>query len=230
MDKENPVILLVEDDAAIAPTIIYALEREHFRVKHCFTGIEAEQYWQTQHVDLAILDVGLPDQTGFDLCKKLKAAQVDRPIMFLTAQQDEIDRIVGLELGADDYVCKPFSPRELVLRVKSILRRNKQLPVTSDLSGRFMHDKNKMLVSYMDVKLTLTRSEYLLLTAMINQPGRVFTRDNFLDVLSSISEHSSDRVIDTHIKEIRSKLRLIDKCFEAIVTHRGLGYSLDNSK
>lgn len=230
MNKTETLIMLVEDESAIASTIIYALEREHFHVKHFLTGIEAEQYWISYPVDLAILDVGLPDQSGFELCRKLKATHAERPVMFLTAQQDEIDRIVGLELGADDYVCKPFSPRELVLRVKTILRRHQSTNDSPVTSCKFKHDKEKKQITFKNKKLTLTKSEYLLLSAMMNHPGRVFTRDNLLDALNDTSVQSNDRAIDTHIKELRGKLRTIDESCEAIITHRGLGYSLDESE
>jgi two-component system catabolic regulation response regulator CreB len=220
-----PNILLIEDDEDIAATIIYALEREHYSVDHCTTGIAAEQSWNENPVDVAILDVGLPDQTGFELCRKLKAVHPDRPVMFLTAHNDEIDRIVGLELGAEDYLCKPFSPRELVLRIKTILRRNapQQTPVSHAL---LRHDAEKMQILFHDKNLLLTKSEYLLLGALLKQPGRVFTRDNLLDILGDTSGNSSDRAIDTHIKELRTKLRAIDSSREFIITHRGLGYSL----
>lgn len=224
MEKSDQLILLVEDDIAIASTIIYALEHEHFNVKHCKTGIEAERTWKELLIKAAILDIGLPDQTGFELCRKLKLIHADRPIMFLTAQSDEIDRIVGFELGADDYLCKPFSPRELVLRVKAILRRQ-NIHEARPTHGRLQHDQQKKQISYQGNKLTLTKSEYLLLSEMLQHPGRVYTRDNLLDILGGTSDQSSDRAIDTHIKELRNKL----KCHsdhDFIITHRGLGYSL----
>jgi two-component system catabolic regulation response regulator CreB len=220
-----PHILLIEDDEDIAATIIYALEREHYSVHHCVTGIAAEQWWNEQPVDVAILDVGLPDQTGFELCRKLKAIHPHRSVMFLTAHNDEIDRIVGLELGAEDYLCKPFSPRELVLRIKTILRRHSQSH-THELSTVLRHDAGKMQILFHGKTLILTKSEYLLLSGLLKQPGRVFTRDNMLDILGDVSGNSSDRAIDTHIKELRIKLRAIDDSREFIITHRGLGYSL----
>ncbi|HSC75248.1 MAG TPA: two-component system response regulator CreB [Pseudomonadales bacterium] len=220
-----PHILLIEDDEDIAATIIYALEREQYFIHHCTTGVAAEQWWKEHPVDIAILDVGLPDQTGFELCRKLKAAYPDRPVMFLTAHNDEIDRIVGLELGAEDYLCKPFSPRELVLRIKTILRRNNSQPA-QESPALLQHDAEKMQIIFHGKHLTLTKSEYLLLSGLLKQPGRVFTRDNLLDILGDVSGNSSDRAIDTHVKELRTKLRTIDSSREFIITHRGLGYSL----
>lgn len=218
-------VLLIEDDEAIADTILYALGREQFQARHCLTGIEGEAWWNANPVDMAILDVGLPDQTGFELCRKLKSTHPERPVMFLTAQSDEIDRIVGLELGADDYLCKPFSPRELILRVKAILRRNNGTG-SSALPASLVHDQQRMQISLHGTPLPLTKSEYLLLREMLRQPGRVFTRDNLLDVLGDSAGHSSDRAIDTHIKELRNKLKAVDDSEDFIITHRGLGYSL----
>lgn len=220
-----PHILLIEDDEDIAATIIYAIEREQYFIHHCTTGVAAEQWWKEHPVDVAILDVGLPDQTGFELCRKLKATYPNRPVMFLTAHHDEIDRIVGLELGAEDYLCKPFSPRELVLRIKTILRRHNPQP-TQENPALLQHDAEKMQIQFHGKNLTLTKSEYLLLSGLLKQPGRVFTRDNLLDILGDVSGNSSDRAIDTHIKELRTKLRAIDNNCEFIITHRGLGYSL----
>lgn len=221
----KPAILLVEDEEGIAETILYALRREQFATYHCATGIQGEEYWHSKPIAMAILDVGLPDQTGFELCRKLKSSHPDRPVMFLTAQSDEVDRIVGLELGADDYLCKPFSPRELVLRVKTILRRNSGLAPAARPDG-LRHDPERMQILLHEKALSLTKSEYLLLREMIRQPGRVFTRDNLLDVIGDVSMNSGDRAIDTHIKELRIKLRAIDSDQEFITTHRGLGYSV----
>ncbi len=223
-DQKIPKILLAEDDADIAATIVYALEKERYSVHHCTNGELAEGAWRDQHWDIAILDVGLPDQTGFELCRRLKSIAPDRAVMFLTAHSDEIDRIVGLELGAEDYLCKPFSPRELVLRIKTILRRQ-QAVISPHSPSVLLHDETKKLITFFNTALLLTKSEYLLLSAMLLQPGRVFTRDNLLDVLGDASGNASDRLIDTHIKEIRSKLREVNDC-EVIITHRGLGYSL----
>jgi two-component system catabolic regulation response regulator CreB len=228
MAIESPHILLIEDDEDIAATIIYALERENYTVNHCATGIAAERWWNEHPVDIAILDVGLPDQTGFELCRKLKATHPNRPVMFLTAHSDEIDRIVGLELGAEDYLCKPFSPRELLLRIKTILRR--QTPERTPISTMLLqHDAEKMQVLFRGKNLVLTKSEYLLLSGFLQQPGRVFTRDNLLNILGDTSGNSSDRAIDTHIKELRNKLRVADSRRDFIITHRGLGYSLSTT-
>ncbi len=231
---DNIKILLVEDDEAIAASIIYAVEREKFSVLHCLTGITAEDQLFLHDFSLAILDVGLPDQSGFELCRKLHASQLNLPIMFLTAHSDEIDRIVGLELGADDYLCKPFSPRELVLRIKTILRRNQPAAPNFIQNQLLVHDADRKQIRFRGVDLTLTRSEYMLLSSLLRQPGRVFSRDNLLNMLGDVSENSGDRAIDTHIKELRAKFRAIENLKgvtdsqEIIITHRGLGYSLND--
>ncbi len=231
---ENIKILLVEDDEAIAASIIYAIQREKFSVLHCLTGITAEDQLTLDNFSLAILDVGLPDQSGFELCRKLHASQPNLPIMFLTAHSDEIDRIVGLELGAEDYLCKPFSPRELVLRIKTILRRNHTTASNAHQNQILVHESDRKQFRFRGIDLTLTRSEYILLSTLLRQPGRVFSRDNLLTILGDVSENSGDRAIDTHIKELRAKFRAIDNLKgvddsqEIISTHRGLGYSLND--
>lgn len=219
-------ILLVEDEPAIAEALHYALQREGFRVQHCLTGQAALQIAQQQTFDLLILDVGLPDQTGFELCRALQAIRAT-PVLFLTARNEEVDRIVGLELGADDYVGKPFSPRELILRIKVILRRHgANGPVEASGATAFIHDSDRNQIQYRQHLLQLTRSEYLLLAALMAQPERVFSREQLLAALGPQSEDSIDRVIDTLIKQIRAKLRAVDPDNDPITTHRGFGYSL----
>ncbi|HEX4909143.1 MAG TPA: two-component system response regulator CreB [Permianibacter sp.] len=224
-------ILLVEDEPAIAATIIYALEQAGYRVQHCQTGHDALAAAATMQFNLFILDVGLPDQTGFSLCQTLRQQQ-PTPVLFLTARNDAFDRIVGLELGADDYLGKPFSPRELVLRVQVILRRhhggeaaiaNAQ---TLNKSPAFVHHLEQARVLFRGKLLTLTKSEYRLLATLLAQPERVFSRDQLLDALGPNAEDSGDRSIDTLIKQLRAKLRSIDANCDPISTHRGLGYSL----
>lgn len=222
----SATILLVEDEPAIAATLIYALQREGFRVEHCLTGQAALQAAQRQPFDLLILDVGLPDQTGFELCRALQAIRAT-PVLFLTARNEEVDRIVGLELGAEDYVGKPFSPRELILRIKVILRRHGTSgPTNPNDATAFVHDSSRTQIRYRQQALLLTRSEYLLLATLLAQPERVFSREQLLVALGPQSEDSVDRVIDTLIKQLRAKLRAIDPDSDPITTHRGFGYSL----
>lgn len=221
----SAAILLVEDEPAIADTLVYALQREGFRVQHCLTGQAAVQASQQQSFDLFILDVGLPDQTGFELCRTLQTIRTT-PVLFLTARNEEVDRIVGLELGAEDYVGKPFSPRELILRIKVILRRQKVVPPMETTATAFVHDSVRGQIVFRQQPLVLTRSEYLLLATLLAQPERLFSREQLLTALGPQSEESTDRVIDTLVKQLRAKLRAIDPDCEPITTHRGFGYSL----
>ncbi len=236
--KSPNTILLVEDEPAIAETLIYALQREQYGVVHCLTGQQALAQFQTTPFDLLILDVGLPDQTGFALYRSLQAIR-PTPVLFLTARNDEVDRIVGLELGADDYVGKPFSPRELLLRIQVILRRhagaaphpahpisNHAANTGNGVTTPFQHDAAAAQIHYRQQKLALTRSEYHVLATLLAQPERVFSREQLLTALGPQSEDSTDRVIDTLIKQLRAKLRAVDPDRDPICTHRGFGYSL----
>jgi two-component system catabolic regulation response regulator CreB len=231
-------ILVVEDEPAIADTITYALTTEGFEVVWRATGGEARGILAEGGVDLIVLDVGLPDCNGFDLCREIRQSS-KVPILFLTARRDEIDRVVGLEIGGDDYVIKPFSPRELSARVKAILRRssleNGSLSETSPTgdeeprSSPFAIDQNRRRISYFGQPLDLARCEYRLLEILIQRPGWVFTRDHLLQLAWKEPGFSTDRTVDTHIKTIRAKLREVNPDLNPIRTHRGLGYSLKES-
>ena len=243
----NPRILLVEDESAIADTVQYVLRTDGFVPLWCPTAQEAIAQFTADPPALAILDVGLPDMNGFELFKRLQAlpggAQV--PMLFLTARSDEIDRVVGLELGADDYIAKPFSPRELVARVRTILRRSArtgQAPIApvpssspSPLSPPaslsptmpFALDAERMQIRYYGRLLELSRYEYGLLRLMVQRPGRVFTRDELLRLVWDESSESYDRTVDAHIKTLRAKLKAIAPDIEPIRTLRGTGYALN---
>ncbi|WP_115457805.1 two-component system response regulator CreB [Enterobacillus tribolii] len=227
----NPLIWLVEDEASIADTLIYTLESEGFEVCWFSLGQPALNALAQSQPELAILDVGLPDINGFDLCRQLLARRPDLPVLFLTARSEEIDRIIGLEIGADDYVAKPFSPREVCARVRTILRRlQKQRTIQSQdcalALGDFTLDEAKAYVSYCQQPLALTRYEFLLLKTLLLAPGRVFSRQQLMDTVWAGAEESLERTVDTHIKTLRAKLRSINTEQSPIQTHRGLGYSL----
>ena len=218
-------ILLVEDDLPIAENVVMGLEREGLACTHVMLGADALEKLRSTRFDLAILDVGLPDMHGFDLCKTIRRTS-DLPIIFLTARSDEIDRIVGLEIGADDYIVKPFSPRELVARVKTILRRARSgPPLVNSLSGLIEVDDARASIVYAGSPLELTRAEYRLLSALAATPQKVFSRQALMDA-AGLADASLERVIDTHIKSLRAKLDAILPGQELIRTHRGLGYSL----
>jgi len=219
-------ILLVEDEAAIADAAIYALQTEAFEVVHVGLGREALALLQSEKFDVLILDVGLPDQTGFDVCRELrKFSQI--PLIFLTARGGEIDRVLGLEIGADDYMVKPFSPRELVARVRVCLRRNAAVekPETHAAASRFKHDPQGQRIEYMGQVLNLTRYEYLLLATLLSRPGAVFSRAKLMQDIWVDALETADRTVDTHIKTLRAKLRMIDTA-DVLQTHRGMGYSI----
>ena len=222
-------VLLVEDESTIADTVIYALETEGFEVKWCSLGQEALASLQNDSsFSLMILDVGLPDINGFDLCKEIRHSS-DIPIIFLTARNDEIDRIVGLEIGADDYVTKPFSPRELSARVKVILKRINQSQAIPVSDNTFILDHQRAIISYLGEQLVLTRYEFLILKKLLQQPERVFSREQIITEVWSDHHASMDRAVDTHIKTLRQKLKQVNADSDPIKTHRGLGYSISGS-
>ncbi|HEY0662387.1 MAG TPA: two-component system response regulator CreB [Lysobacter sp.] len=223
-----PRILLVEDETAIAATVLYALRAEGFEAQHCLTGAEALREARRTQFDLAVLDIGLPDIGGFALCRELRRER-DLPVIFLTAHDAEADRILGLEIGADDYVTKPFSPRELVARVRVVLRRGRTLPGGSADAGQrgFEHDADGHRIRYRGRPLELTRYEYGLLAALLQRPGAVLSRAQLMDRVWGDALESGDRTIDTHIKTLRAKLREVAPDTDPIRTHRGLGYSLE---
>lgn len=219
-----PHILIIEDEPAIAETLIYAFKEAGIATTHKMFGGEAVAVLAQQPIDFVILDVGLPDMTGFDVCKKIReTSQI--PILFLTARNHEIDRIVGLEIGADDYVTKPFSPREVVARVKAILRRSEP-QANHHKNHTFMVDAQANRIQYRGQYLELTRYEFLLLKTLISQPQRVYSRNQLMDIVWANAENTLERTVDAHIKTLRAKLREVDATNEAIVTHRGMGYSL----
>lgn len=223
-------ILIVEDEPAIADTLIYALSSSGYQPEHVDLAQTALALLQTEAFALAILDVGLPDGSGFDLCRQLRRFS-NLPVIFLTAHGDEIDRIVGLEIGADDYVTKPFSPREVVARIGVILRRltaatdNGSSPQLQFISA-FELDAIAGRIRYCGKLLELTRYEFLLLKLLIEHPERIFSREQLLERVWNDPAEVFDRTVDTHIKTLRAKLRLVAPDREAIRTHRGLGYSL----
>jgi len=225
----KPRILIVEDEPGIADTIRYALASEGFDPVWCATG-EAGLAALDDAVALAILDIGLPDLNGFEVFKRIQKMR-DVPVVFLTARADEIDRVVGLELGADDYVTKPFSPRELVARVRMILRRAQQRAsagarAAGPAATPLEIDAEKRRVRYYGRTLDLSRYEYGILTVLAGRPGRVYTRDELLDLVWDGDRDSYDRTVDAHVKTLRAKLRAVAPEVEPIVTHRGTGYAL----
>jgi len=222
----NTMILVIEDEQGIAETITYALKTEGLAPIHCATGKSGLEALEKHAVDLVILDIGLPDINGFDLLKKIREAS-NVPVLILTARSDEVDRVLGLELGGDDYVVKPFSPRELTARVRAILRRINPADKKNSTDGSiFSIDKNRRQVTYYDEQLLLSRYEFNILCLFIERPGWVFSREKIMDLVWTEPEESFERTVDAHIKSIRAKLKSINPDIDPIVTHRGVGYSL----
>ncbi|MCU1735400.1 MULTISPECIES: two-component system response regulator CreB [unclassified Pseudomonas] len=221
-----PHILIVEDEAAIADTLIYALQGEGHSTEWVTLGQAALERQRQQPADLVILDIGLPDISGFETCKQLRRFS-EVPVMFLSARDGEIDRVVGLEIGADDYVVKPFSPREVAARVRAILKRMAPAASIAAATGTtpFSIDTLRMQIHYREHPLSLTRHEFRLLQCLLEQPQRVFSREQLLDAVGVAADVGYERTIDSHIKSLRAKLRLVAADAEPIQTHRGLGYS-----
>ena len=220
-----PQILIVEDEVAIADTLLFALSSDGFGAHRVSLAGEALELLRKGGIDLVILDVGLPDMTGFEACKQLRQFS-NVPVMFLTARAEEIDRVIGLEIGADDYVVKPFSPREVVARVRAILKRSSAAaPATDARGGEFLLDGERLQIHYLGQLLKLTALEFRLLQQFITQPGRVLSREQLLGALGITADAGYERNIDTHIKALRAKLREVEPDREPIQTHRGFGYS-----
>jgi two-component system catabolic regulation response regulator CreB len=226
MALPKPRILIVEDEPGIADTLQYALRTDGFEPAWVATGEEALAQVQARPPALLILDVGLPDLNGFEVFKRLRDS-ADVPVLFLTARNDEIDRVVGLELGADDYVPKPFSPRELVARVRSILRRAaKAAPSAPAVSGPLHIDDGRRQIRFYGHLLELSRYEYGLLKTLASRPGHVFSRDILLERVWDDPTDPMDRTVDAHVKTLRAKMKQVAPGLDPIRTHRGTGYAL----
>lgn len=236
MHAPSPLLLL-EDDPAIAQTVVYALSREGFEVEHVsLISLAREQLTSgTRPYGAAILDVGLPDGNGLDLCRNLRqqgGGLAALPIIMLTARSEELDRVLGLELGADDYLTKPFSPRELCARVRALLRRASLAPASQRAQPdgtppKLVCDVDGQRIRHGEHWLPLTRRELGLLMLLMKTPGRIWPRDALLDAVWGQDADSADRTVDTHIKTLRAKLRDAGAHADLIVTHRGLGYAID---
>lgn len=221
-------ILLVEDELAIADAALYALKGEGYAVEHCLLGRAGVERVRSGDIDVVILDIGLPDITGLDACREIRTFS-QLPVIFLTARDGEIDKILGLELGADDYMVKPFSPRELVARVRARLRRSAPAVPPSigwRAVGAFERDDAGQRFRFAGQELLLTRYETLLLAALLARPGAILSRERLMTDVWQDALETVDRTVDTHIKTLRAKLRAVDASRDPIQTHRNLGYSI----
>jgi two-component system catabolic regulation response regulator CreB len=223
-------ILIIEDESSIVENIRYALETEGFSTSWYSQGKKGLERLEKGGVDLVVLDIGLPDVNGMELCKQIRSGSLV-PVIFLTARSDEIDRVVGLEIGADDYMVKPFSPRELSARVKAVLRRYDAVLASGNhtvqnLGPGFELDEARCRISFNGRVLDLPRYEFKILSLFIRHPGRVYSREMLMDLVWDDPEMSTDRAVDAHIKNLRAKLRQVSPHKDPIKTHRGMGYSL----
>jgi two-component system OmpR family response regulator len=220
------LILVCDDDAHIREVVRFALEKAGYAVREAADGRAAIETFERGGVDLVILDVLMPEEDGLAVCRRIRASS-EVPILFLSSRDDEVDRVLGLELGADDYVTKPFSPRELVARVRAIARRTRDVaPAASDEElirvGQLEIDRSKHRVSYSGREVVLTATEMALLAALAARPGRVFRRDELVDRAWGHDHFITERTIDSHVRRIRKKLGEVGG--EPLETVYGVGY------
>ncbi|NVO55771.1 response regulator transcription factor [Rhodobacteraceae bacterium B1Z28] len=217
-------ILIVDDDPHIREVIGFAAEKSGFTTTFVEDGLAAVSAVRVDKPDLVVLDIGLPEMDGLEVCREIRKTS-DLPILFLTARDDEIDRIVGLEIGGDDYVTKPFSPRELVARIKAILKRTQPVAIRSDrrfCRGDLEIDLNRHACVLAGETIALTASEFSLLETLMERPENVISRQRLIDAVYGANIHVSDRTIDSHIRNIRNKLTQAG-CHDSIVTVHGVG-------
>jgi DNA-binding response OmpR family regulator len=228
MSSDAPRILLVDDEQSVQTLLTYPLRKEGYEVIAASTGREALERFRDGQFDLVVLDVMLPEVDGFDVCRQLRARS-SVPIIMLTAKAEELDKVLGLELGADDYITKPFSMREFRSRVKAVLRRaelarNGDAPEEPLVHGELMVDFAKRSVELRGKPIRLTYVEFEILSALARSPGRVFSRSMLLERLWGDSSYRDPRTIDVHIRHLREKLELDPAAPELIFTVRGVGY------
>ena len=224
--QRMPTILLVEDEHAIAETVLYALRADGYAAEHIVLGGEALPRLRRGGIDLVILDVGLPDCSGFDVCRALRAESA-LPVIFLTARDAELDRVLGLELGGDDYMVKPFSPRELVARVRAVLNRTMPRSEASDGTmtfGDLTIDTASHTVRVAGEEVSLTPKEFDLLVFLASNKGIALSREKILQKVWNYDYFGEDRTVDTHVKMLRGHL---GPCRKFIVTVWGIGYKFD---
>jgi two-component system, OmpR family, response regulator BaeR len=219
-------VLVVEDEAKLAALLRDYLAKEGYDVAVLHRGDEVEAWMRGHKAELVLLDLMLPGKSGLDVCKALRAQHHDVGIIMVTARVEEIDRLLGLELGADDYVCKPFSPREVVARVKAVLRRRRPAAAGPKETGLVLDDAGYK-ASIDGRSLDLTTVEYQLLKVLASQPGRIFSRQQLMDAMYRDERVVSDRTVDSHIKKIRRKIAAVAPDREVIHSLYGAGYKFD---
>jgi two-component system response regulator BaeR len=221
----NERILIVEDEEKLAALLRDYLAQEGFEVSMLHRGDQVEDWVRAHPTDLVLLDLMLPGKSGLDVCKALRASAADVSIIMVTARVDEIDRLLGLELGADDYICKPFSPREVVARVKAVLRRTKRGEPVAE--GGLALDEAGYRATLAGKDLGLTAVEFELLKVLASQPGRIYTREQLMDLMYRDQRVVSDRTVDSHVKKIRKKIGAVLPDREIVHSVYGLGYKYE---
>jgi DNA-binding response OmpR family regulator len=226
------LVLVVEDERSIADLVRLYLTRDGFGVQVETTGDAGLAAARKLRPVACIVDIGLPGMDGTELCRRLREQGDWTPVIFLTARDDEVDRVVGLELGADDYVTKPFSPRELVARVKAVLRRTNGVPAAADAVrrvGAVTLDPGRRRVDASGADVPLTSTEFDLLAHLMSRPGRVFTREELLASVWGYAAHGGTRTVDVHVAQVRAKLEAASALARDVIrTVRGVGYTADD--
>ncbi len=224
-------IALVDDDRNILTSVSIALEAEGFKVRTYTDGAEALRGLSTDPVDLAVLDIKMPRMDGMELLNRLRESS-NLPVIFLTSKDDEVDEVLGLRMGADDYITKPFSQRLLIERIRALLRRERlaaagegeEYDENAMRRGDLTLDPSRHLCTWKGREVNLTVTEFLILKALAQRPGHVKSRDQLMDVAYGESIYVDDRTIDSHIKRLRKKFKLVDDDFAQIETLYGVGY------
>jgi two-component system OmpR family response regulator len=221
-------ILVVDDDPHISDVVRFAFEKTGMVISTAQDGKEALRQFDQKIHELVVLDVGMPEMDGLEVCRQIRKTS-DTPILFLSARDEEIDRILGLEIGGDDYVTKPFSPRELVARVNAILRRTRNAPALGATKaarhGGLVIDPDARTAIFQDAPVSLTALEFDILRTLVTRPGFVFTRELIPDAAYAGNIHVADRTIDSHVRNIRAKMAVAG-CESAIETVHGVGFKL----
>jgi two-component system response regulator ChvI len=229
--RAGRLVTVVEDEGTIREAICFALGREGYRTEAFDDGLTAWEAFERALPDLAVLDIGIPRTDGLDLCRRLRARSEALPIIFVTSREEEFDRVLGLEIGADDYLCKPFSMRELMARIKVLLRRaalvegaNRRPEDRATAAGDLTLDPLRLSAAWKGAPVPLTVTEFLLLSALARRPGVVKTREQLMEDAYPDRVSVSDRTIDSHVRRIRRKFESLDRAFAGIEGVYGAGY------
>ena len=220
-------VLIVEDEMKLANILIEYLQKNGFQTKHIASGSKVIPWVKENKPNLILLDLMLPEMNGKQICQEIRTFS-SLPIIMVTAMVEEIDRLIGLELGADDYICKPFSPKEVIARVKAVLRRSDPDYIKESQSSGFQVNPDHYSITLSGKKLELTPVEFRLMSMFIEYPNRVYNRDQILNKVFDDGRIVLDRTVDTHIKNLRQKLKAVNPKSDYIRSIYGIGYSFEN--